>query len=115
VLDQVDADLNGRTRQSLALICNTLEVKGAPEIEEWKKLSIVWQDQLPYGRIHLFVKLPVTGERKPLLRMEHHLEAFFPLFHCSLMPPSLLFPCQSFSNRELTDMNTMTDNHCYKI
>jgi hypothetical protein len=74
MLDQVDVDLNGRTRQSLALIGDTLEVKGVPEIEEWKKLSMVWQDQPPDDRIHLFVKLPASGERKTLLQMEHHLE-----------------------------------------
>jgi hypothetical protein len=67
VLDQVDIDLNGRTRQSLSLIGDTLEVKGAPEIEEWKKLSTVWQDQPPDDRIHLFVKLLASGELKTLL------------------------------------------------
>jgi hypothetical protein len=67
VLDQVDIDLNGRTRQSLSLIGDMLEVKGAPEIEEWKKLSTVWQNQLPDDRVQLFVKLPVSGEQKTLL------------------------------------------------
>ena len=86
----MDVDLNGHTRQSLALIGNMLEVKGAPEIEEWKKLSMVWQNQPPEGRIHLFVKLLATGERKPLLQMEHHLESFFTLFCCSLMPQPLV-------------------------
>jgi hypothetical protein len=67
VLDQVDVDLNGCTEQSLALIGDTLEIRGAPEIEEWKKLSTVWQDQPPDDRIHLFVKLLASGERKTLL------------------------------------------------
>ena len=73
MLDQVDIDLNGRTEQSLALIGDTLEIRGAPEIEEWKKLSAVWQNQPPDDRIHLFVKLPASGEWKTLLRTEHHL------------------------------------------
>jgi hypothetical protein len=91
VLDQVDIDLNGRPRQSLAHIGDTPEVKGASEIEEWKKLSTIWHDQPPDERIHLFVKLPPsTGEQKPLLQMEHHLEAFFPLFRCSHMLQTLV-------------------------
>jgi hypothetical protein len=95
VLDQVDVDLNGRTEQSLALIGDTLEIRGAPEIEEWKKLSTVWQDQPPDDRIHLFVKLPASGERKILLRMEHHLENS-PFFmyapaSCSLVNSSMRF------------------------
>jgi hypothetical protein len=90
VLDQVDVDRKGRTKQSLALIGDTLEVRGAPEIEEWNKLSMVWQDHSSDDRIQLFVKLPATDERKTLLRMEHHLVEALSLFRCSLMPQPLV-------------------------
>jgi hypothetical protein len=85
VLNQVDVDLNVRARQSLALIGDTPEVKEAPLIEEWKRVHMIWHDQPPDERIHVFVRLRATGKQKPLLRMELHLEAFFPLFRCSLM------------------------------
>ena len=87
MLDQVDIDLNGRARQSLALIGDTPEVKEAPLIEEWKKVYMIWHDQPPDERIHVFVRLRAAGRQKPLLRVGLHLEAFFPfkLFCFSLM------------------------------
>ena len=85
MLDQVDIDLNGHARQSLALIGDTPEVKEAPLIEEWKKVYMIWHDQPPDERIHVFVRLRATGKQKPLLRMELHLEAFVPFFCCSLI------------------------------
>ena len=81
--DQVDIDLKEHTRQSLTHLGSTAEVEGAPEVEEWKEVSMIWQDQPPKDRIQLFVKLPATGEQKQLLQIEHHLETFFPLFHFS--------------------------------
>jgi hypothetical protein len=72
VLDQVDVDLNGRARQSLALIGDTPEVKEAPLIEEWKKVDMIWHDQPPDERIHVFVRLrATTGKQKPLFRIQH--------------------------------------------
>lgn len=85
MLDQVDINLNGRTRQSLALIGDTPEVKEAPLIEEWKKVYMIWHDQPPDERIHVFVRLWATSKQKPLLWMELHLEAFVPFFCCSLI------------------------------
>ena len=81
--DQVDIDLKEHTRQSLTHLGSTAEVEGAPEVEEWKEVAMMWEDQPPKDRIQLFVKLPATGEQKWLLRIEHHLETFFPLFRFS--------------------------------
>lgn len=67
MLDQVDINLNDHSRQSLANLGNTLDIERAPEIEEWKKVSTIWQDQPPDERVHLFVKLSATGEPKSLL------------------------------------------------
>ena len=64
MLDQVDVDLNDRPRQSLPLIGDMPDVQSAPELEEWRKVSMIWRDQPPDDHIHLFVKLPATGEQK---------------------------------------------------
>jgi hypothetical protein len=41
------------------------EVKGAPVIEEWKKVAKIW-NQPSSNKIHLFVKISPAGEQKPL-------------------------------------------------
>ena len=65
--DQVDIDLKEHTRQSLTHLGSTVEVEGDPEVEDWKEVSVIWQDQPLKDRIQLFVKLLATGEQKLLL------------------------------------------------
>jgi hypothetical protein len=99
VLDQVNIDLHDRA--SHASIGDTWEVKSAPELEEWSKLSTIWEIQPPDGHIHLFIKLPATSEQKRLLPVEHHLNSLFTLFHCSFMlhpAPCSLFLTKFFIN-----------------
>ena len=80
MLDQVNINLNDHDRRYLANLGDSLDVERAPEIGEWKKVSMVWHNQPPDDTVHLFVKLPSTSESKSLLQMEHHSEAFFPSF-----------------------------------
>ena len=64
-------------------------------------MSTIWRDQPPDDHIHLFIKLPATGEQKRLLPVENHLNSFFTLFHCSFMlhpAPRSLFPTKFFIN-----------------
>ena len=49
-------------------------------------MSAIWPDQPPDDQIHLFVKLPASGEQKASLQLEHHLKSCFPFLHCSPMP-----------------------------
>lgn len=89
----MDVDLNNFNMESLVDLVNTPEVKGAAELAEWKKVSTVWQSQPPDDRIHLFVKLPLDGEPKPLLRPEHCLEALT----CSVVLSLMLQPLAPLS------------------
>jgi hypothetical protein len=61
-LRQVDVDLNDHDEDSLQSLVITKDDKGVHKLMGWKPISDYWAVQPANDRLHVFVKLPATGE-----------------------------------------------------
>ena len=59
---QVDVDLEPHNDESLSKLAIQKDDEGVEKLKDWKTISYFWPDQPAIGRLHVFIKLPSSGE-----------------------------------------------------